>query len=193
MNVFALRVWPGRWAVCRLAPDDAVPTWATVPAPLSVVARSESELSVLVPEAHVPDQVTSERGLRVIEVVGPVPFAVTGLIASLSQPVIAKVRGACAGFGLSAHELDLIRSLPAHSRCFLIRHANHSVVARLDLAGMPELLLVLSGRESTVRRLDAIRANVGDDPAHWYPLLTRAPWPGGPDADDDVLYIEAAE
>jgi len=87
MNAFALRVWPGRWAVCRLAPGDAVPTWATVPAPLSVVARSESELSVLVPEAHVPDQVTSERGLRVIEVVGPVPFAVTGLIASLSQPL----------------------------------------------------------------------------------------------------------
>jgi type IV secretion system protein VirB4 len=105
----------------------------------------------------------------------------------------AKAEDYCAGFGLSAHELDLIRSLPAHSRCFLIRHANHSVVARLDLAGMPELLLVLSGRESTVRRLDAIRANVGDDPAHWYPLLTRAPWPGGPDADDDVLYIEAAE
>ena len=87
MNAFALRVWPGRWAVCRLAPGDAVPTWATVPAPLSVVARSDSELSILVPEAHVPGQVTSERGFRVIEVVGPVPFAVTGLIASLSQPL----------------------------------------------------------------------------------------------------------
>ena len=87
MNAFALRVWPGRWAVCRLAPGDAVPTWATVPAPLSVVARSDSELSILVPEAHVPGQVTSERGFRVIEVVGPVPFAVTGLIASLSRPL----------------------------------------------------------------------------------------------------------
>ena len=105
----------------------------------------------------------------------------------------AKAEDYCAGFGLSAHELELIRSLPAHSRCFLIRHANHSVVVRLDLAGMPELLLVLSGRESTVRRLDAIRANVGDDPAHWYPLLTRTPWPGGPDADDDILCLEAAE
>ena len=105
----------------------------------------------------------------------------------------AKAEDYCAGFGLSAHELELIRSLPAHSRCFLIRHANHSVVVRLDLSGMPELLMILSGRESTVRRLDAIRANVGDDPAHWYPLLTRAPWPGGPDADDDVLFIEAAE
>jgi type IV secretion system protein VirB4 len=85
----------------------------------------------------------------------------------------------CAGFGLSAHELDIIRALPAHSRCFLLRHANHSVVLRLDLSGMTDLLMVLSGREATVRRLDMIRANVGDDPAAWYPLLTNREWPGG--------------
>ena len=104
----------------------------------------------------------------------------------------AKAEDYCAGFGLSVHELDLIRSLPAHSRCFLVRHANHSVVVRLDLSGMPELLTVLSGREATVRRLDAIRASVGDDPAHWYPLLTRAPWPGD-ESDGDGMYLEAAE
>jgi type IV secretion system protein VirB4 len=104
----------------------------------------------------------------------------------------AKAEDYCTGFGLSAHELELIRSLPAHSRCFLVRHANHSVVVRLDLSGMPELLTVLSGREATVRRLDAIRRSVGDDPAQWYPLLTGAPWPGG-DAEDDVMYIQAAE
>jgi len=89
MTGFPLRVWPGRWAVCRLAPADAVPAWAMAPAPLTVVARSQTELSILVPEAHVPEQVTSECGFRVIEVVGPVPFAITGLIASLSQPLAA--------------------------------------------------------------------------------------------------------
>ena len=104
----------------------------------------------------------------------------------------AKAEDYCAGFGLSLHELDLIRSLPAHSRCFLVRHANHSVVVRLDLSGMPELLTVLSGREATVRRLDAIRASVGDDPAHWYPLLTRSRWPGD-EADGDIITLEAAE
>ncbi len=89
MTGYPLRVWPGRWAVCRLAPADAVPAWATAPAPLAVVARSRTELSILVPEEHVPGDVTSEGGFRVIEVVGPVPFAVTGLIASLSQPLAA--------------------------------------------------------------------------------------------------------
>jgi type IV secretion system protein VirB4 len=97
----------------------------------------------------------------------------------------------CKGFGLSAQEFEFIRSLPAHSRAFLVRQANRSVVVRLDLNGMPDLLTVLSGRESSVRRLDEIRAAVGDDPAAWYPMLTRVAWPGSPPSDD--FWLEAAE
>jgi type IV secretion system protein VirB4 len=97
----------------------------------------------------------------------------------------------CKGFGLSAQEFEFIKSLPAHSRCFLVRQANRSVVVRLDLSGMPDVLTVLSGRESNVRRLDEIRAAVGDDPALWYPMLTRSPWPGAPAGDD--YWLEAAE
>jgi len=97
----------------------------------------------------------------------------------------------CKGFGLSVQEFEFIRSLPAHSHCFLVRQANRSVVVRLDLNGMPDLLTVLSGRESSVRRLDDIRAAVGDDPAIWYPMLTRSPWPGSPPSDD--YWLEAAE
>ncbi|HEV2593830.1 MAG TPA: VirB4 family type IV secretion/conjugal transfer ATPase [Sphingomicrobium sp.] len=97
----------------------------------------------------------------------------------------------CKGFGLSAQEFEFIRSLPAHSRCFLVRQSNRSVVVRLDLGGMPDVLTVLSGRESNVRRLDEIRAAVGDDPSLWYPMLTRSPWPGAPAGDD--YWLEAAE
>ncbi len=97
----------------------------------------------------------------------------------------------CQGFGLSAQEFEFIRSLPAHSRCFLVRQANRSVVVRLDLNGMPDVLTVLSGRESSVRRLDEIRGAVGDDPAVWYPMLTRTPWPGSPASDD--YWLAAAE
>ena len=99
----------------------------------------------------------------------------------------ARAEDYCDGFGLTAHELELIRTLPAHSRCFLVRHANHSIVVRLDLSGMPDLLKVLSGREATVRRLDMVRDAVGDDPARWYPALIGAPWPGGHER------LEAAE
>ena len=67
----------------------------------------------------------------------------------------------CTGFGLTEHELDLVKTLPDSSHCFLIKHGGESVVVRLDLTGEPELLTVLSGREKTVRLADEIRAKYG--------------------------------
>jgi type IV secretion system protein VirB4 len=90
----------------------------------------------------------------------------------------------CDGFGLTSHEFALIRSLPAHSRCFLVRQPDASVVVRLDLSGSPEVLTILSGRESAVRRLDHVRDAVGDAPAAWYPALTGMAWPDGAAAVD---------
>lgn len=77
------------------------------------------------------------------------------------------------GFGLTRHEFDLIRTLPDTSRTFLVKHGTDSVVARLNLNGHEELLTVLSGRERTVRDLDDLRAEVGDDPAAWLPRLVQ--------------------
>jgi type IV secretion system protein VirB4 len=91
----------------------------------------------------------------------------------------------CDGFGLTTHEFNLIRSLPAHSRCFLVRQPDASVVVRLDLSGAPEVLTILSGREGSVRRLDMLRESLGDDPAQWYPALTGQAWPGDPEIGPD--------
>ena len=99
----------------------------------------------------------------------------------------------CDGFGLTSHEFALIRSLPAHSRCFLVRQPDTSVVVRLDLSGAPEVLTILSGRESAVRRLDLLREAVGEAPSAWYPPLTGRAWPDGPgDTEDDSMW-QAAE
>jgi type IV secretion system protein VirB4 len=108
----------------------------------------------------------------------------------------ARAEDYCDGFGLTAHELSLIRSLPAHSRAFLVRQPDASVVVRLDLSGAPEVLTILSGRESAVRRLDLLREAVGDEPADWYPALTGRSWPGtaSDDADEGSFPAwEAAE
>ncbi len=109
----------------------------------------------------------------------------------------------CDGFGLTLHELALIRTLPAHSRCFLVRQPDASVVVRLDLSGAPEVLTMLSGRESSVRQLDRVRSDVGDDPADWFPELTGYEWPAnGDDALDPdpaadreprIVYDQAAQ
>jgi type IV secretion system protein VirB4 len=91
----------------------------------------------------------------------------------------ARAEDYCDGFGLTSHELALIRTLPAHSRCFLVRQPDASVVVRLDLSGAPEVLTMLSGRESAIRRLDLLREATGDAPADWFPPLTGTAWPGG--------------
>jgi type IV secretion system protein VirB4 len=75
------------------------------------------------------------------------------------------------GFGLTSHELELIRTIPENAHCFLIKHGNDSVVARLNLTGEKDLLTILSGRERTVRLLDQIRLETGDDPTDWLPRL----------------------
>ena len=75
------------------------------------------------------------------------------------------------GFGLSEHEFELVRTLPDTSRCFLIKRGDHSVVARLDLSGMSGELAVLAGTERAVRRLDALRERVGDEPSAWLPTF----------------------
>ena len=79
------------------------------------------------------------------------------------------------GFGLSAHEFELVRTLPDNSHCFLIRHGKDSVVARLDLSGERELLTILSGREATMRLFDRLSAERGTEPEAWLgPLLEQA-------------------
>ena len=75
------------------------------------------------------------------------------------------------GFGLTEHELELVRTIPDSAHCFLIKHGNDSVVARLNLTGEKDLLTILSGRERTVRLLDQIRLETGDDPTDWLPRL----------------------
>jgi type IV secretion system protein VirB4 len=77
----------------------------------------------------------------------------------------------CGGFGLTRHEFEIVRTLPDTSRCFLLRHGPESVVARLDLSGLGALLAILSADERQVRRMDALRAESGDDPARWLPQI----------------------
>jgi type IV secretion system protein VirB4 len=79
------------------------------------------------------------------------------------------------GFGLTEHEFELVRSLPDTARCFLIKQADHSVVARLDLSGLHGELRVLAGTETSVRQLDGLRARLGDAPDQWLESFMAAP------------------
>lgn len=74
-------------------------------------------------------------------------------------------------FGLSETEFDWIRSTSATSRQFLVKHDHDSVIAKLDLSAMPDLIKVLSGRAETVAECERLRTRHGDAPENWLPYF----------------------
>jgi hypothetical protein len=78
-------VLPERYAVCRLNPDAAVPTWAA--GPFVNITCTDDELAIICPADRVPAEVRAERDWRVLKLVGPFPFTAVGVLASLAAPL----------------------------------------------------------------------------------------------------------
>jgi uncharacterized protein len=122
---FPLRLLPGELAVCRLDPTVPTPAWAEG-APFSCIMRTEEELSIVCAASNVPAGVRHEAGWSAFQLVGPVPFTTTGVVAGLTVPL------ANAGVGvfiLSTFDTDyllvkqgvLLRAIQA------LRDAGHDV------------------------------------------------------------------
>ena len=82
----ALTVLPATLAVCRLAPDSPIPDWASGGV-LSIAARTPDELSLVCADDAVPDGTVAERGWRALQVAGPLPFEMVGVMAALAVPL----------------------------------------------------------------------------------------------------------
>ncbi len=79
----------------------------------------------------------------------------------------------CDAFKLSEREYQVVRNLEPESRCFLVKHGTDSVVARLDLSALDDLIPMLSGTAENVRLLHELLAGAGEDPEVWLPLFRR--------------------
>lgn len=99
-----LRVLPGRYAVCRLSPRDRIPEWFR-PGALAAATYTDDELSLVVPDADVPEGVTAERDWRVFKVVGPLDFGLTGILASIAVPL---AEAQISIFALSTYDTDYV-------------------------------------------------------------------------------------
>jgi type IV secretion system protein VirB4 len=75
------------------------------------------------------------------------------------------------GFKLTEAEFAIVQNLGEASRTFLVKQGQSSAICRFDLAGMTEVLSVISGTTESVLALDEIRAEVGDSPEDWLPLF----------------------
>lgn len=93
-----------RLAICRLAPAGELPAWATA-GPLTSITRAATELSVVCPESAVPEGTKSVTGWRVFQVEGVLDFALTGILASLAQPL---AEAGVSLFALSTYNTDYV-------------------------------------------------------------------------------------
>jgi len=83
----SLRVLEGELAVWKLPLDSVLPPLGGVP--FLSITRTAAELSVVGPTDQVPDGVAVETGWACLEVQGPLPFELTGVLAGISAPLAA--------------------------------------------------------------------------------------------------------
>lgn len=99
------------------------------------------------------------------------------------------------GLGLTDAEWRLVRDdMQGATRRFLLKQGAHSVVCELNLGTMLDDVAVISGRKGTVRLMDRLRAELGEDVDAWLPAF-RAQWRAvkAEDAEDVEDAAELAE
>jgi len=124
-RALALRLLPGRFAVCRFDAEAPLPAWVLHEgATFWSMTRTPDELSVVCDEDAVPPSVTRvEPGWRAFHVAGPIGLDETGVLASLATPL------ADAGiplFALSTFDTDIVlvkeRDLGRATTALRVRH-----------------------------------------------------------------------
>jgi hypothetical protein len=93
-----------RMAVCKLPPGAPLPAWASGGA-LWSVTRTPDELSIVCAEDAVPAGVTCQAPFAALAVVGPLDFALTGVLAGLTAALAA---AAVPVFALSTYDTDYL-------------------------------------------------------------------------------------
>ena len=113
-------------AVVRLPAGAGLPWWAAREGGFLCLTRTPDETSIVCEERLVPVEARAERSFSALRVKGPLPFHLTGVLATLSAPL------ADAGvpvFVVSTFDTDyiLVRERDLGDAIASLRRAGHSV------------------------------------------------------------------
>jgi hypothetical protein len=115
-----------KFAICKLPPGDSIPPWA-ISGQIWSVTRTPSELSMVCVQSNLPPGFEAERDWRALQVIGPLPFEMVGVLSSLAVPL------ADAGlsiFAISTFETDLIlvREQSFEAACHILVKEGHTIL-----------------------------------------------------------------
>lgn len=91
-------------SICRLEKNAPIPEWALTGEFFSIT-RTAEELSVVCPQNQVPPGVQKQDGWKVLQVEGPLDFSLTGVLASLTEPL---AKEGISVFAISTYETDYL-------------------------------------------------------------------------------------
>jgi len=103
-TTYTLRHHPEHLAVVKLAVGADIPSWAGSSSLLSISATA-TETSLVCAAAGVPTKARPQGPFAAFEVAGPLDFALTGVLASLLEPLAAE---AISVFTVSTFDTDWI-------------------------------------------------------------------------------------
>ncbi len=119
----ALAILPESFGICRLHPRARLPRWIFRSSSFYTVTRTHHELSIVAREDLIPQRFPCERDWRCLQVIGPLDFALVGVVASLALPL---ARAGVSIFTVSSFDTDYL----------LVRAKNFDkAVAALEAAG----------------------------------------------------------
>jgi hypothetical protein len=103
----ALEWVPGAFAICRLPATADVPQWAAAGSGQTLVniTRTDSELSIVVPQEAVPEGVQAQRGWVALRVAGKLDMMSIGVLARLTS-ALSDAR--IAVFTISTFDTDVL-------------------------------------------------------------------------------------
>jgi hypothetical protein len=121
-----LTISPDSFAICRLSLADDVPEWAMIGEFVSITHTAD-ELSIVCAEENIPSDVKADREWRVLKVEGPLDLALTGVLASLANPLAEAQINI---FVVSTFDTDylLVKGYNLARACDVLRQAGHVVV-----------------------------------------------------------------
>ncbi len=113
------------YGVCRLDKDRTIPDWAKESEFFSIT-KTRSELSLVCSQQNIPEDITCEKGWRVLKVEGTLDFSLTGILASISGTLAAEDISI---FAISTYDTDyiLVKEAALDRAVEALRKAGHAV------------------------------------------------------------------
>ncbi len=124
---FTVDFLPGKFAICHLAPDAAIPDWAQ--GEFVSITRTQDELSMVCRQEEVPGDLLAERGWRCFRIAGKLDFSLVGVIAALTK-LLADASISVFVMSTFATDYFLVRQLDMDRTVNALKEAGYSVHCR---------------------------------------------------------------